>query len=126
MPQPSTLSISLTGTAAADLAAAFTGLRPVAEQRGSALRSMKLDGWREIEVRPGRSGRRPAHITRADWAAARRVDSWRRRRNRRHGAPTQLARTTTVFPRVSITPGDGPTSWTVLGMPDAIAWRSDR
>lgn len=55
------------------------------------------------------SGRRPVRIRRVQWTAARRLDSWRRRKHRRHGVPTRRVRRVVVIPRatVHIEPVDG-------------------
>lgn len=57
-----------------------------------------------------KSGRRPVRMGRAEWAARRRVDSWRRRKHRRHGVPTRLVRRVVFVPRatvVHVEPVDG-------------------
>lgn len=103
-----TFTVTATQTQAAfdTLRDAFAGLGPAIDSATRAFRSVVFAGYREVPVQVPRSGSRPHHVGRADWTGQRRVDSWRRRRNRRHGPPMRAVLIRTVIPRALITTGD--------------------
>lgn len=69
---------------------------------GPASFAVTMSGWVSVPVVP-RSGPRPPSVSRARWAAARRMASWQRRRRRRAGLPATTTRLqTAAIPAVRI------------------------
>lgn len=66
------------------------------------LQSVQADYELDVPAPVLPSGRRPVRIRRAQWATARRLDSWRRRKHRRHGVPTRRVRRVVVTPRATV------------------------
>lgn len=95
-PSPRSITLSRPFDPVADVA-----LLALLESSEAAYR-VTLTNKRMVPVQVGGSGVRPAGVRRARWAAARRLDSWRRRRNRRHGAPTRTLVRTVLVPRAAL------------------------
>lgn len=102
---------------AAEVAALFSGMKSDAERLGRALHSIHATNCREVPVTVGRSGARPLHVGRAEWARRRRIDSWRRRRDRRHGPRTRLMSHSLVIPRARIVPTEDGVAFTATAQP---------